>query len=61
MAGGPRLTFEQKHRLCKHKSQHPLISQANLAKWVKTEFNLEKTPNQSMISRCLANQKKFEQ
>ena len=61
LAGGPRLTFEPKQRIYKHKSQHPLISQANLAKWVKTEFNFEEAPSQSMISKCLANKKKFEQ
>ncbi|RKF84332.1 hypothetical protein GcM1_114004 [Golovinomyces cichoracearum] len=61
MAGGPRLIFEQKHRICKQESKHPLTSQANLAKWVKTQCNLEDTPNRSMISRRLANQKIFEQ
>ncbi|TMW65879.1 hypothetical protein Poli38472_003644 [Pythium oligandrum] len=57
--GGGNLTVEQKRRICEKHRSTPKITQKDLCRWAKLEFNLAKAPTQPTMSNILKNQHLF--
>ena len=51
--GGGNLTVEQKRRICEKHRSTPKITQKDLCRWAKLEFNLKKAPTQPTMSNIL--------
>lgn len=57
--GGGNLTVEQKRRICEKHRSTPKITQKDLCRWAKLEFNLKKAPTQPTMSNILKNEHLF--
>nr|CCA25406.1 hypothetical protein TRIADDRAFT_5525 [Albugo laibachii Nc14] len=53
--GNGNLTIEQKRRICEKHRATPKITQKDLCRWAKLEFNLKKAPTQPTMSNILKN------
>lgn len=53
------LTVEQKRRICEKHRATPKITQKDLCRWAKLEFNLKKGPTQPTMSNILKNEHLF--
>lgn len=53
------LTNAQKQAICRHKSDHPSLTQADLSRWAKTTFNLTHAPTQPTMSNILKRKAHF--
>ncbi|TYZ61695.1 hypothetical protein PybrP1_005707 [[Pythium] brassicae (nom. inval.)] len=57
--GSGNLTVEQKRRICEKHRATPKITQKDLCRWAKLEFNLKKGPTQPTMSNILKNEHLF--
>ncbi|DAZ93871.1 TPA: hypothetical protein N0F65_008137 [Lagenidium giganteum] len=57
--GGGNLTVEQKRRICEKHRATPKITQKDLCRWAKLEFNLKKAPTQPTMSNILKHEHLF--
>lgn len=57
--GGGNLTVEQKRRICEKHRSTPKITQKDLCRWAKLEFNLKKAPTQPTMSNILKHEHLF--
>lgn len=57
--GNGNLTVEQKRRICEKHRSTPKITQKDLCRWAKLEFNLKKAPTQPTMSNILKHEHLF--
>lgn len=57
--GAGNLTVEQKRRICEKHRATPKITQKDLCRWAKLEFNLKKAPTQPTMSNILKHEHLF--
>uniref|UniRef100_K3WZC2 HTH CENPB-type domain-containing protein n=1 Tax=Globisporangium ultimum (strain ATCC 200006 / CBS 805.95 / DAOM BR144) TaxID=431595 RepID=K3WZC2_GLOUD len=57
--GAGNLTVEQKRRICEKHRSTPKITQKDLCRWAKLEFNLKKAPTQPTMSNILKHEHLF--
>lgn len=57
--GSGNLTVEQKRRICEKHRSTPKITQKDLCRWAKLEFNLKKAPTQPTMSNILKHEHLF--
>ena len=53
------LEFAQKEAIIKYCNAHPDVRYEDVTKWAQKEFNLEKAPHKSTVSRILKNRASF--
>src|SRR5436309_9324266 len=53
------LEFAQKEAIIKYCNAHPDVRYEDVTKWAQKEFNLEKAPHKSTVSRTLKNRASF--
>jgi hypothetical protein len=58
---GGNLTVEQKRRICEKNRNTPKITQKDLCRWAKLEFNLKKAPTQPTMSNILKHEHLFKE
>ena len=54
------LEYVQKSAIITYRDSHPDLKYEDIAKWAQKQFNLDKVPNKSTISRILNNRVEFE-
>lgn len=54
------LEYIQKSAIIKYHSSYPNVKYEDIAKWAQKQFNLDKTPHKSTISRIINNRATFE-
>ncbi|CAH0490883.1 unnamed protein product [Peronospora farinosa] len=57
--GNGNLTVEQKRRICEKHRNTPKITQKDLCRWAKLEFNLQRAPTQPTMSNILKHEHMF--
>ncbi|GMF30849.1 unnamed protein product [Phytophthora lilii] len=57
--GSGNLTVEQKRRICEKHRNTPKITQKDLCRWAKLEFNLQRAPTQPTMSNILKHEHMF--
>ncbi|KAL4138315.1 hypothetical protein KRP22_001901 [Phytophthora ramorum] len=57
--GHGNLTVEQKRRICEKHRSTPKITQKDLCRWAKLEFNLQRAPTQPTMSNILKHEHLF--
>ncbi|KAK1935041.1 Tigger transposable element-derived protein 6 [Phytophthora citrophthora] len=57
--GSGNLTVEQKRRICEKHRSTPKITQKDLCRWAKLEFNLQRAPTQPTMSNILKHEHLF--
>ncbi|KAL7686720.1 putative DDE superfamily endonuclease domain, HTH CenpB-type DNA-binding domain-containing protein [Plasmopara halstedii] len=57
--GSGNLTVEQKRRICEKHRSTPKITQKDLCRWAKLEFNLQRAPTQPTMSNILKHEHMF--
>ncbi|RLN58327.1 hypothetical protein BBJ29_004605 [Phytophthora kernoviae] len=57
--GNGNLTVEQKRRICEKHRSTPKITQKDLCRWAKLEFNLNRAPTQPTMSNILKHEHLF--
>ncbi|RLN93310.1 hypothetical protein BBJ28_00002118 [Nothophytophthora sp. Chile5] len=57
--GSGNLTVEQKRRICEKHRSTPKITQKDLCRWAKLEFNLKRAPTQPTMSNILKHEHLF--